>query len=258
LQVAGVPHNFKCGNLNFGLEHSNAEYVVMMDADMILHHSFLRTLLPYIVDSPNIAFLQIPQFYYNLPLGDPLSDASTIGYFKVLPHRDSKGWATCIGTGALFRRKPLDAIGGFQPQSITEDTTTAYALFNQGYRSVYLSEKLQIGLSPWSLEGFIKQRCRWGKGAMQQFAATSKDMLGRDSKLSFMLKIFYFWHTAYYFMSFVNVILVATLLSALVFNLTLTVGSEDENRELIMTLALTVIFYRVYWFVLWLQVPNSV
>jgi glycosyltransferase involved in cell wall biosynthesis len=258
LQVEGVPHNFKCGNLNFGLEHSSAEYVVMMDADMILHHSFLRSLLPHIVNSPNIAFVQIPQSYYNLPIGDPLSDASTMGYEKVLPHRDSKGLATCIGTGALFRRSSLDVIGGFQPQSITEDTTTAYALFNQGYRSVFLSEKLQIGLTPWSLEGYIKQRCRWGKGALQQFTATWKEMLGRDSKLSFWLKTFYFWHTGYYFISLVNVITVATLLSALVFNLHLTVGSHEENRKLIIRLAMAVILHRIYWFVLWLQVPDSV
>ncbi|CAM6085793.1 unnamed protein product [Calypogeia fissa] len=208
-KIPGVSHHFKCGNMNYGLKHSTSEYVVMMDADMILHPSFLLRLLPHIVDSPGISFVQIPQAFYNLPLGDPLNDSCIMGYDRALPHRDSLGCATCIGTGCIFRRKHLDAIGGFQPQSITEDTTTAYALFREGYRSVYLAERLQIGLAPWTFEGYVKQRCRWAQGAMQQFRATWKEMLGKDSKLNVILKVLYFWHSGYYFLSIVTFLLVA-------------------------------------------------
>ncbi|CAM6085534.1 unnamed protein product [Calypogeia fissa] len=257
-KTPGVPHHFKCGNMNYGLQHSNSEYVVMMDADMILHPSFLRRLLPHIVNSPDISFVQIPQSYYNLPLGDPLNDSSILGYDKVLVHRDSLGCATCIGTGCIFRRKHLNGIGGFQPQSITEDTTTAYALFREGYRSVYVNEKLQIGLVPWTFEGYIKQRCRWGQGAMQQFTATWKTMLGKDSKLNFILKILYFWHSGYYFLSIVNFILVGTLLGALVFKPKFTVGTEEDSRQQIENLAYNLIFWRLMWTCLWLQVPQSI
>ncbi|CAM6085529.1 unnamed protein product [Calypogeia fissa] len=258
-KVAGVPHNFKCGNLNYGLKHSEAEYVVMMDADMILHPTFLRKLLPHIVNSQDISFVQIPQSFYNLPVGDPLNDSCILGYDKMLVHRDSLGCATCVGTGAIFRREHLNAIGGFQPHSITEDTTTAYALFKEGYRSVYLNEKLQIGLSPWTFEGYIKQRCRWGQGAMQQFKSTWKQMLIRkESKLNLVLKTLYFWHSGYYFLSIVNVLLVATLLSVLIFQLRLTVGSEEENRQLIINLAWTMIFWRIFSILSWLEVPQSV
>ncbi len=138
-----VQHHFKCGNLNNGLKHSNAEYVVMMGADMILQSSFLRRTLPHIVDAPDVAFVQIPQSFYNLPIGDPLHDSCVLGYNRVLLHRDSLGTTTCVGTGTLFRRKCLDAIGGFQPQSITEDTMTAYMLFNQGYRATSLCTSMR-------------------------------------------------------------------------------------------------------------------
>ncbi|CAM6008468.1 unnamed protein product [Sphagnum balticum] len=49
IKVKGVSHHFKCGNMNNGLKQSNAEYAVMMDADMILQSSFLRRTLPHIV-----------------------------------------------------------------------------------------------------------------------------------------------------------------------------------------------------------------
>ncbi len=155
IKVKGVPHHFKCGNMNNGLKQSNSEYAVMMDADMILQSSFLRRTLPHIVDAPDVAFVQIPQSFYNLPIGDPLHDSCVLGYNRVVLHRDSLGTTTCVGT--LFRRKCFhDEIGGFQPQSITEDTMTAYMLFNQGYKSVYINEKLQFGLTPWTFEGFVK------------------------------------------------------------------------------------------------------
>ncbi|XP_024522431.1 uncharacterized protein LOC9652133 isoform X2 [Selaginella moellendorffii] len=142
VKIPGVPHNFKCGNLNYGLEHSDAEFVVMMDADMILHPSFLKTLLSHIVKDPKVSFVQIPHSFYNLPVGDPLNDACVFGYERVMIHRDTFGAAPCVGTGAIFRRKHLDEIGGFQPMSITEDTLTAFKLFNQGFKSVYLNRKL--------------------------------------------------------------------------------------------------------------------
>ncbi|CAM6085537.1 unnamed protein product [Calypogeia fissa] len=257
-KIPGVPHHFKCGNLNFGLEHSDSEYVVMMDADMILHPSFLLRLLPHIVNSPGISFVQIPQGFYNLTLGDPLNDSSIMGYEKVLAHRDSLGCASCIGTGCLFRRKHLDAIGGFQPQSITEDTTTAYTLFREGYRSVYLKEKLQIGLVPWTFEGYVKQRYRWGLGAMQQFKATWKAMLGEDSKLNFVLKVLYFWHSGYYFLSVVNFILIGCLLGTLVFNPKFTVGTMEDTREQIVNACYSLLLWRIMWTCLWLQVPLSI
>ncbi|KAH8971972.1 hypothetical protein BDL97_02G170200 [Sphagnum fallax] len=258
IKVKGVPHHFKCGNMNNGLKHSNAEYVVMMDADMILQSSFLRRTLPHIVDAPDVAFVQIPQSFYNLPIGDPLHDSCVLGYNRVLLHRDTLGTTTCVGTGTLFRRKCLDAIGGFQPQSITEDTMTAYMLFNQGYKSVYINEKLQFGLTPWTFEGFVKQRTRWGTGAMQQFAASWKTcLIGKNSKLNFVQKVLYIDHTAFYFMSFNNALLATVLLACLAFDLKLSVGTDQQNLRLIECLAMNLIASRIAWICLWCNMPQS-
>ncbi|KAJ7561571.1 hypothetical protein O6H91_03G033900 [Diphasiastrum complanatum] len=254
-KVKGVPHHFKCGNLNYGLEHSDAEFVVMMDADMILHPSFLRRLLPYLVNSPQVAFVQIPQSFYNLPYGDPLNDACLLGYDRVLVHRDSLGTASCVGTGAIFRRKHLDAIGGFQPQSITEDTMTAFTLFNHGFKSVYLCDKLQIGLTPWTFEGYVKQRARWGQGAMQQFVTCWRIMLWRGSRLNLVQKALFLWHTGYYFLSIINVVLMATLLASLAFHLNLTVGTDNDNVQLMAHLAMALVLGRIAWLCLWWDIP---
>ncbi|KAI5056321.1 hypothetical protein GOP47_0028139 [Adiantum capillus-veneris] len=257
-KIPGVPHHFKCGNMNFGLQHSDAEYVVMMDADMILHPSFLLRVLPHIVNAPDVSFVQVPQSFYNLPVGDPLNDACAFGYDRAMVHRNTLGCAPCVGTGAIFRRKHLDEIGGFQPQSITEDTMTAYMLFNQGYKSVYINEKLQIGITPWTFEGFIKQRERWGKGAIQQLVSTWKMMLGNGSKLNMFQKSFYFWHTGYYYMSILNVMIVLILWSSLAFRLNFVLGDEVDNRTLLSNLAIYFLSWKIFWYVLWLEVPQPI
>ncbi|EFJ27254.1 glycosyltransferase, CAZy family GT2 [Selaginella moellendorffii] len=258
VKIPGVPHNFKCGNLNYGLEHSDAEFVVMMDADMILHPSFLKTLLPHIVKDPKVSFVQIPQSFYNLPVGDPLNDACGFCYERLMIHRDTFGAAPCVGTGAIFRRKHLDEIGGFQPMSITEDTTTAFKLFNQGFKSVYLNRNLQIGLIPWTFEGYIKQRQRWCQGAIQQFSATWREMLGPKSKLSLVLKVSFFWHTGYYFIAIVNLVMLLLFIVCLALHLDLMIGTSHEAWRVIIQLAIFLIFWRLSWMSVWLSLPQSI
>lgn len=250
-KLPGLPHHFKCGNLNYGLKHSvDSEYVVIVDADMIVHPSFLRRMLPYLVDSPNVAFTQIPQCYYNLPAGDLLNSSCVMIYDKILPHRDSVNMATCVGTGAVFRRSHLDSIGGFQPHSVSEDTNTSYMLLAQGFESVYVHERLQIGLAPWTFEAFLKQRIRWGRGAIQQMA-TWKILLGPSSKLTWLQKGLVFWHTGYYVTPIINSFLLLLLFVMLALNLNLSVGSLYENLDLVTDLSVGLVTWRILWMIMW-------
>ncbi|CAM6036852.1 unnamed protein product [Sphagnum compactum] len=257
-KLPGVPHHFKCGNLNYGLEHSESEYIVIVDADMILHPTFLRRSLPYLVKSPNVAFTQIPQSFYNIPPGDPLSDSGLFFYEKMLVRRDAIDTANCVGTGAVFRRKHLDSIGGFQSHSITEDTNTSFILLSKGYTSVYIHEVLQIGLVPWTFEGFLKQRIRWANGAIHQIATWPVILFGPFTRLNWVQKVLIFWHTAFYFMSITNVLLLAVLYAALAFALNLTVGTLDENRQLMSYLAIALLAQRLAWILLWADMTQSI
>ena len=55
----------KAGNLNFGLKHSNAEFIAVFDADHVPLPHFLDRLIGYFKDD-KIAFVQIPQEFYNI------------------------------------------------------------------------------------------------------------------------------------------------------------------------------------------------
>ena len=82
----GVPHHFKAGNINYGLNHASGEFVAIFDADMIPSPYFLTSLLPHFT-SPKIAFVQCPQSFYNAVRGDPLNDTSRDFYDVLLPYR---------------------------------------------------------------------------------------------------------------------------------------------------------------------------
>lgn len=256
-KLPGVRHHFKCGNLNYGLEHSSeSEYVVIVDADMILHPSFLRRMLPYLVNSPNVSFTQIPQCYYNLQVGDLLNSSCIMVYDRMFPHRDSANIATCVGTGAVFRCSHLRSIGGFQPESVSEDTNTSFLLLSKGFESVYVHERLQIGLAPWTLEAFLKQRIRWGRGAIQQ-VATWNILLGRSSKLNWVQRLLVFWHTFSIITPILNTLMVPLLIVMLGLNLNFSVGSLDENLVLVSYLSVTLITWRILWVVLWVDIATS-
>ena len=60
-KAPGLPHHFKAGNLNHGLNYvegiqgEKAEYVAALDADMIVERRWLRAVLPHLVIDSNMA-----------------------------------------------------------------------------------------------------------------------------------------------------------------------------------------------------------
>ncbi|NCC05736.1 MAG: hypothetical protein EOM37_17240 [Proteobacteria bacterium] len=73
------------------------------------------------------------------------------------------------GSAALLRRSHLDAVGGIQGDTITEDAETALALHARGLRSAYVGKPMVCGLSPETFTDFILQRSRWTQGMIQIF-----------------------------------------------------------------------------------------
>lgn len=164
----------KAGNLNNALLHSTGEYIAIFDADHAPKSTFLIRTLGYFVD-PKVAFVQTPQDFYNLDsyqhrvrakTGRVWSEQSL--FFRVIQRgKDYWNAAFFCGSCAVIRRSVLEAIGGITTGTITEDIHTSIKVHKFGYKSVYHSESLALGIAPSQVEPFLKQRIRWGQGAMQ-------------------------------------------------------------------------------------------
>jgi cellulose synthase (UDP-forming) len=62
---------FKAGNLRNAMEHTSGDFIVICDADTRLFPTFLAHTLGYFRD-PDVAWVQTPQWFYDLPEGTPL------------------------------------------------------------------------------------------------------------------------------------------------------------------------------------------
>jgi len=64
---------FKAGNLRNAMEQTSGDFIVILDADSRPFPSFLENILGYFRD-PDVAFVQSPQWFYDLPEGERLGD----------------------------------------------------------------------------------------------------------------------------------------------------------------------------------------
>ena len=207
-------HHAKAGNLNNALRHTKAEFIAIFDADHAPAPSFLEETLGFFADD-KVAFVQTPQDFYNLDSfqhrldrGDSLVWSEQTLFFRVIQAgKDRLNAAFFCGSCAVIRRQALDDIGGFATGSVTEDIHTSIKLHKRGWKSVYYSKSLAFGLAPASAIPFLKQRLRWGQGAMQVWRQegivfTRGLTLGqRVSYLATMLAYFEGWQRAIFFLS---------------------------------------------------------
>ena len=163
----------KAGNLNAGLSRCDGELVAVFDADFIPQQRFLERSIGFLLD-PDVALLQTPQSFIN---ADPvmrnlrmeswlLPDEESF-YRWIEPVRDGWGAVVCAGTAFVVRRRALDGIGGFVEGALSEDYVTGIALRAQGWKLLYLQQKLSAGLAAESMEDFVQQRQRWANGTLQ-------------------------------------------------------------------------------------------
>jgi cellulose synthase (UDP-forming) len=163
----------KAGNLNHALIHSTGVIIAVFDVDHVPVQSFLRDTVPFFQDE-KMAIVQTPHHFYNRDIFqrnlrlDPVFKDEQALFFQVLEAgRDTHNSTFFAGSCGLFRRSALDAIGGFQTETITEDLHTSILIHAKGYRSCHLNKILASGLMPEDFTGYLKQRARWAMGAIQ-------------------------------------------------------------------------------------------
>ena len=109
-------------------------------------------------------------------LEDVLTAEEEVFYRQLQPIKDGAGSLVCAGTSFVVRREALQKIGNFSTDSISEDYFTGIRLAAEGYKLVYLGEKLSAGLAAESISAHIAQRLRWSRGTLQAFFIKSNPL----------------------------------------------------------------------------------
>lgn len=214
----------KAGNLNHALPHSTADLIATFDADHAPRHDFLMKTLGYFSD-PKVAFVQTPQDFYNLDsfqnrtdAGGHLAWSEQSLFFRVIQRgKDYWNAAFYCGSCAVIRRQSLDTIGGFATGTVTEDFHTSLLLHKRGYHSVYHDEALAYGMAPSKIEPFLKQRVRWGVGAMNVWRkegilfARGLTLPQRLNYMATVLAYFDGWQKAFFYFAPVYVLVMGAM-----------------------------------------------
>ena len=169
---------YKAGALAEGLNSATGEFVAIFDADFLPSPDFLRRTLPYLAD-PKIAMVQTRWTYLNRDYS-ALTEVESIlldGHF-VIEHgaRARSGrFFNFNGTSGVWRRTAIDDAGGWQHDTLTEDTDLSYRAQLRGWKFHYLPDIECASELPVEMNAFKSQQARWAKGLMQ----TAKKILPR-------------------------------------------------------------------------------
>ncbi len=192
----GTNEHAKAGNMNFGLMHSTAEFIIMLDADHVPQSNFITQTLGYFSDQ-KLALVQSPQSFYNINSIQHRRakkyvdwNEQTMFYESIQPAKNVFNAAFFCGTSAILRRSAVDSVGGFAIGTATEDIHTSVKLHNKGWKTLFINEKLAFGLAPDDLKEYHKQRVRWGAGSLG-LLFRSPDSPLRLKNLTFMQRICY-------------------------------------------------------------------
>jgi cellulose synthase/poly-beta-1,6-N-acetylglucosamine synthase-like glycosyltransferase len=176
---------YKAGALENGLKTAKGEFVAIFDADFIPEPDFLRRTIPYFLNpegGENIGMVQTRWTYLNSDYS-LLTNVETIlldGHF-VVEHgaRSRRGtFFNFNGTAGVWRRKVIDDAGGWQHDTLTEDTDLSYRAQLKGWKFLYLPQIECASELPVDMNGFKSQQARWAKGLMQ----TAKKILPKVFK----------------------------------------------------------------------------
>jgi len=107
---ANMPRHAKAGNLNNALLATEGEFLLILDADQVPLPEILDRTLGFF-DDEEMALVQTPQWFVNVPDSDPLGSQAPLFYGPIQQGKDGWNAAFFCGSNAVIRREALMQLG---------------------------------------------------------------------------------------------------------------------------------------------------
>ena len=161
---------FKAGALDHGLDSARGELIAIFDADFMPEPDFLERLVGEFED-PGVGMVQARWGHLDRDAGWLARAQATLldGHF-VIEHtaRATAGqFFNFNGTAGIWRRTTIDAAGGWEHDTLTEDLDLSYRAQLAGWRFVYRPDVVAPAELPGDLAAFRSQQRRWARGSAQ-------------------------------------------------------------------------------------------
>jgi cellulose synthase (UDP-forming) len=188
----------KAGNLIHAFNMTHSPFIAVFDADFCPRSDFLYETLPY-MDDPVIGVVQTAQYFGIKGVNDMARYAGALQelFFRwVQPARDRYEAAICAGSNLLYRRKAVEAAGGFAKVPLGEDVHSGVKMWVANYHTRYIPLVLCKGIAPEDWSGLTNQQYRWCRSSMLLMISD----FFKDAPFSFKQRIC-FWAAFLYYMA---------------------------------------------------------
>ncbi|MFT5369618.1 MAG: cellulose synthase/poly-beta-1,6-N-acetylglucosamine synthase-like glycosyltransferase [Candidatus Latescibacterota bacterium] len=168
---------YKAGALAEGLRLAKGELVAVFDADFVPSTDFLQKTVHHFT-RPEVGLVQARWSHLNRDFS-LLTKVQAIyldGHF-VMEHgaRSRAGlFFNFNGTAGVWRKSCIEAVGGWQHDTLTEDLDLSYRAQLAGWEFLYLQDVVTPAEVPVEVNAWKSQQFRWAKGSVQ----TAKKLLG--------------------------------------------------------------------------------
>jgi cellulose synthase/poly-beta-1,6-N-acetylglucosamine synthase-like glycosyltransferase len=201
---AGVPieyihrenrHGYKAGALENGLTTASGEIIAIFDADFVPPRDFLHRTVHFFMDT-KVGMVQT-RWGYLKRHHSVLTEVQAMlldGHF-VLEHIARAGGGLFFnfnGTAGVLRKSMIRDSGGWQHDTLTEDSDLSYRAQLKGWKFVYVPSIECPSELPIETYGFQVQQSRWAKGLTQVAMKLLPSILKSD--LPFRVKAEAFFH----------------------------------------------------------------
>jgi poly-beta-1,6 N-acetyl-D-glucosamine synthase len=171
VKVFSKPNGGKASALNYGIAHTEAEYLLCIDADTHLKPDAITQLIRHFSDS------KVGAVAGNVKVGNEvnlLTKWQSIEYITS-QNFDRRAFsyinAITVVPGAIgaFRKSIIQEVGGFTTDTLAEDCDLTVRILRAGYIIKNEHSAIAMTEAPETVKMFLKQRFRWSFGVMQTF-----------------------------------------------------------------------------------------
>lgn len=163
-------YGYKAGALDAGLKIARGEFVAIFDADFVPPPDWLMKVIHHFAE-PEIGMVQTRWAHMNRDYS-MLTQIEAIlldGHF-IIEHGArvrSGDYFNFNGTAGMWRIKAISDGGGWQHDTLTEDTDLSYRSQMAGWKFKYLPDVECPSELPIEMTAFKTQQARWAKGLIQ-------------------------------------------------------------------------------------------
>jgi cellulose synthase/poly-beta-1,6-N-acetylglucosamine synthase-like glycosyltransferase len=182
---------YKAGALENGLKSAKGELLAIFDADFTPWPDCLRKMVDYFTDE-RIGAVQMRWSHINgsYSLFTRVQEILLDSHFVIEQTSRNRTGAffNFNGTAGMWRREAIEWSGGWQHDTLTEDTDLSFRAQLMGWKFVYLLDQDAPAELPVEINAFKAQQRRWAKGLVQ-VGLKLMPRIWKHPKLSFKQKL---------------------------------------------------------------------